>query len=153
MLPKEWEKSEAGHAVIIRNLAILVVNLHHVREIDNLEGMDEARIHIVTPDLHHRPSVCKLNSMVLNHHVMAGRLCLGCLYGLGSIGGRWFWVSVLVASGAGLALMLRGPVTSQLSYTPDSRYLRWTTTYPAVTVCETLNPSATQKKITRIRRK
>ncbi|XP_073946886.1 sodium channel protein Nach-like isoform X2 [Choristoneura fumiferana] len=68
-----------------------------------------------------------------------------------SVGGRWLWVCVLVASGAGLALMLRGPAHGQLSYTPDTRYLHWTTTYPAVTVCETLVPSATQKKITRIR--
>ncbi|KAI8430107.1 hypothetical protein MSG28_000524 [Choristoneura fumiferana] len=72
-------------------------------------------------------------------------------YCLWSVGGRWLWVCVLVASGAGLALMLRGPAHGQLSYTPDTRYLHWTTTYPAVTVCETLVPSATQKKITRIR--
>ncbi|XP_061709501.1 acid-sensing ion channel 2-like [Cydia pomonella] len=63
---------------------------------------------------------------------------------------KWLWAAVLVASAGCMAVLLTPSArdSAALSYTPDTRYLLWTTTFPAVTVCETFYATLAQRELT-----
>ncbi|XP_048006432.1 sodium channel protein Nach-like [Leguminivora glycinivorella] len=61
---------------------------------------------------------------------------------------KWLWVAVVLASAGCMAVLLTPAARdgAALSYNPDTRYLLWTTTFPAVTVCETFYATRAQRK-------
>ncbi|XP_063547535.1 acid-sensing ion channel 2-like [Cydia strobilella] len=65
---------------------------------------------------------------------------------------KWLWAAVLVASAGCMVVLLKPTGAARdspaLSYNPETRYLLWTTTFPAVTVCETFYAATAQRKFT-----
>ncbi|XP_049888072.1 uncharacterized protein LOC126382297 [Pectinophora gossypiella] len=63
-----------------------------------------------------------------------------------------FWLVVLVVS-TGCLYLLLVPVVARgadVSFTADTRYLPWTTTFPAVSICELYHPKMAQRKFTEL---
>uniref|UniRef100_A0A2A4JGG5 Uncharacterized protein n=1 Tax=Heliothis virescens TaxID=7102 RepID=A0A2A4JGG5_HELVI len=68
---------------------------------------------------------------------------------------RVFWLLTLIASMGCLYLMLEdaGHLGVEVNFTPDTLYLNWTTTFPAVTVCEQHSTKIALRKFTALYRK
>ncbi|KAI5642294.1 amiloride-sensitive sodium channel domain-containing protein [Phthorimaea operculella] len=63
---------------------------------------------------------------------------------------RLFWLVVVLVSLGCLYVLLMHVVTagSEVSYTAETRYLPWTTSFPGVTICEIYIAKLAQKKLT-----
>ncbi|KAL0895500.1 hypothetical protein ABMA27_011610 [Loxostege sticticalis] len=59
---------------------------------------------------------------------------------------RLFWVVILLISSGCLYLLLVVERGGQVNFTPETRYLPWTTAFPAVTVCEAYSLKPAQRK-------